>query len=207
MIFRFFYLNLTIFVLLFGLSGCALTTDYVALTYTQQQSVTTIDGASNVKVNVQVIDQRQDKSKVGSKKNGYGMEMAPILATEDVAITISRAIGQELVARGFTLTADSSTILVNGEIIRFSNDFKMGFFAGDAITDLTIVVSVKSPKGEVQYFKNITAQGIEPNIQLATGENAKLALNRALENGIKILFEDQAFLSSLTKSSTTNIKK
>lgn len=202
---RFF--NLITFGLIFGLSGCALTTDYVALTYTQQQSITTIDGANNIKVSVQVVDQRQDKSKVGSKKNGYGMEMAPILATEDVATTISRAIGQELVARGFMLTADNSSLLVNGEIIRFSNDFKMGFFAGDAIADLTIVVSVKSPKGEIQYFKNITAQGLEPNIQLATGENARLALNRALENGIKILFEDQTFVSSLTKSVQSGPKK
>lgn len=195
--FRFFYL--IIFGLTFGLSGCALTTDYVALSYTQQQSVTAIDGAANIKVNVQVIDQRQDKSKVGSKKNGYGMEMAPILATEDVAITISRAIGQELVARGFQLSADSANIVISGEIIRFYNDHKMGFFAGDAIADLTLVISVKSPKDEVQYFKNITAQGIEPNIQLATGDNARLALNRALEQGIKVLFEDQKFLAALQR--------
>jgi uncharacterized lipoprotein len=194
---RFFYL--IIFGLTFVLSGCALTTDYVALSYTQQQSVTAIDGAANIKVNVQVIDQRQDKSKVGSKKNGYGMEMAPILATEDVAITISRAIGQELVARGFQLSADSANIVISGEIIRFYNDYKMGFFAGDAIADLTLVISVKSPKDEVQYFKNITAQGIEPNIQLATGDNARLALNRALEQGIKVLFEDQKFLAALRR--------
>jgi uncharacterized lipoprotein len=32
---------------------------------------------------------------------------------------------------------------------------------------------------------------------LATGENARLALERALENGMKILFEDQAFIKVL----------
>ena len=53
---------------------------------------------------MQVNDQRQDKSnKVSSKKNGYGMEMAPILANEDVTVTIRRAIEQELQSRGFSI--------------------------------------------------------------------------------------------------------
>jgi len=113
-----------------SLSGCVLRTDRIELQYNQQHGVSKIPGASSVSVNVQVADQRQDKSKVSSKKNGYGMEMAPILVTEDVTVTVRRAIEQELRARGLPLSSE-------------------------------------------------------------------LALNRALENGMKFLFEDQAFLSAL----------
>ncbi|MER0172151.1 MAG: hypothetical protein DU489_16485 [Nitrosomonas sp.] len=77
------------------------------------------------------------------------------------------------------------------------SDHKMGFFSGDAIADLNMSVTVKSKKGDQLYSRQVVAQGIEPNTQLAGGENAKLALNRALENGMKALFEDQAFLAAL----------
>ncbi len=185
------------------LSGCALTTEQIELQYNQQQGVSQIPGANNVSVSVQVADQRQDKSKVSSKKNGFGMEMAPILVTEDVAVTVRRAIEQELRARGFQLGSDAALVQIAAGIARFYNDHKTGFFAGDAVADLNMYVTVKSKKGDLLYTRQVVAQGIEPNTQLMTGNNARLALNRALENGMKSLFEDQAFLSALVASSAS----
>lgn len=187
------------------LSGCALTTDRIELQYNRQQGVSQIPGANSVSVNVQVVDQRQDKSKVSSKKNGFGMETAPILATEDVAITVRRAIEQELRTRGFQLGSDTALIQIASDLTRFYNDHKTGFFAGDAVADLNMSVTVKSKKGDLLYTRQVIAQGIEANTQLMTGENAKLALNRALENGMKSLFEDQAFLTALVNSSAPKL--
>ncbi|HCI15120.1 MAG TPA: hypothetical protein DFK12_14570 [Gallionellaceae bacterium] len=180
-----------------NLSGCALTTDRIALQYNQQQGVSQIPGAGNVSVNLQVVDQRQDKSKVSSKKNGYGMEMAPIIAIEDVAITVRKALEQELQARGFQLDSDAALVQIAADLTRFYNDHKVGFFSGDAVADLNLFVTVKSKKGDLLYSRQVVAQGTEPNTQLMSGENARLALNRALENGMKSLFDDQSFLSAL----------
>lgn len=190
---------------LIALSGCALTTDHIQLSYNQQQAVSQVPGASGVTVSVHVNDQRHDKSKVSSKKNGFGMEMAPILASEDVAITLRRAIEQELQSRGFKLSIDAALVQIAADLTRFYNDHKVGFFAGDAIADLNMSVTVKTNKGEVLFSKQIAAQGVEPNTQLMSGENARLALNRALENGMKLLFEDQAFLSALIASSSQKL--
>ena len=184
-----------------SLSGCALTTEQIELNYTQQAGVAKVAGAENVSVNVQVADQRLDKSKVSSKKNGFGMEMAPITAAEDVAVTVRKAIEKELQARGFQLGSDAALVKVAADITRFYNDHKMGFFAGDAVADLNLSVTVKSKSGALLYAKQIIAQGKEANTQLATGNNAKLALDRALENGMKMLFEDPAFLSALLAAS------
>jgi uncharacterized lipoprotein len=192
-------------IVLITLSGCALTTDHIQLSYNQQHGTSPVPGANNVTVSVQVSDQRQDKSKVSSKKNGFGMEMAPILASEDVAITVRRAIEQELRARGFQISADAALVQIAADLTRFYNDHKTGFFAGDAVADLNMSVIVKSKKGELLFSKQITAQGIEPNTQLMSGENARLALNRALENGMKALFEDQAFMSALVASSSQKL--
>jgi uncharacterized lipoprotein len=129
------------------------------------------------------------------------MEMAPITAAEDVAITVRRAIEQELQARGFQLGADTALVKIAADITRFYNDHKIGFFAGDAVADLNLSVTVKSKSGDLLFSKQIIAQGMEKNTQLASGNNAKLALDRALENGMKSLFEDQAFVSAMVASS------
>lgn len=180
-----------------SLSGCALTTEQIELNYTQQAGVAKVAGAENVSVNVQVADQRLDKSKVSSKKNGFGMEMAPITAAEDVAVTVRKAIEKELQARGFQLGSDTALVKVAADVTRFYNDHKMGFFAGDAVADLNMSVTVKSQNGALLFSKQIIAQGMEKNTQLATGNNARLALDRALENGMKMLFEDPGFVSAL----------
>lgn len=184
-----------------SLSGCALTTEQIELHYTQQTGVAKVAGAEKVSVNVQVTDQRLDKSRVSSKKNGFGAEMAPITAAEDVAVTVRKAIETELLARGFQLGSDAALVKVAADITRFYNDHKMGFFAGDAVADLNLSVTVKSKAGQLLFSKQIIAQGKEANTQLATGNNARLALDRALENGMKMLFEDPGFLSALLAAS------
>ena len=179
------------------LSGCALTSDRIEIQYKQQQGVTQIPDASAVAVAVEVVDQRQDKSKVSSKKNAFGMELAPIVATEEVSIVVRRAIEKELQSRGFQLASQADVVHVDAGLTRFYNDHKVGFFAGDAVADLNLSVTVRSTAGAIVFSRQIVAQGVEPNTQLMTGENARLALNRALENGIKLLFEDRSFISAL----------
>ena len=51
------------------------------------------------------------------------------------------------------------------------------------------------------YHANV---GLEPlTIQIQGGNNAKLALDKALANGIKLLFEDAGFLEALLKAKTS----
>jgi uncharacterized lipoprotein YajG len=179
------------------LAGCALTTDRIDLTYAPQPGVSTIPSAHNVIVSVKVNDQRPEKNnRVSSKRNGFGMEMAPILANEDVTVTLRQAIEQELQSRGFVI-GNEALVSILADLTRFWNDHKTGLFAGDAVADLNMNISVKNKNGNLLYSRVIQAQGIEPNTQLMTGNNARLALNKAIVNGLKILFEDQAFISAL----------
>ena len=79
----------------------------------------------------------------------------------------------------------------------------MGFVAGDAVAELIMSVSIKSSTGAALYSRQIVSQGVEQNVQLASGENAKLALERALSNAIRVLFEDQRFIGALVGSRPT----
>lgn len=180
--------------------GCALTTDRVALEYRPMPGVQSLKEAEGITVLVSVNDLRTDKTKVSSKKNGFGMEMAPIIPEEDPAITIKRALEAEFKARGFNIGSDA-LVLIHSDVTRFWNDHKTGFFAGDSVADLNMTVLVKNKAGDkILFTKQVSAQGLEPNIQIQGGNNAKLALDKALANGLRQLFEDTMFIDSIIKA-------
>lgn len=184
------------------LQGCAFTTEVIDIQYEQQQGVVRIPGADAVTIAVNVEDNRQDKSKVSSKKNGYGMETAPILSREDVSAIIARAISQEAAARGFKV-APEGVVLIDTKVNRFYNDHKIGFFAGDAVADLDIEVAVMSAAGKELYMRGVAVQGKRENTQLATGNNASIALGKALVAGMEVLFSDEAFISALASAGSS----
>ena len=187
------------------LPGCAFSTDRIDLSYSPKAEVIPTKEADNVGIGLNVYDERQDKSnKVSSKKNGFGIETAPILANEDINVTFRKAIELELRARGFKID-NQAIVSVDVNLIKLWNDFKLGVFAGDSTAELNMSITVKDKSGKVYYTKIITAQGIEPNIQLMTGDNAKLALDRALENGIRQLFADKMFFQRLIEGTKQSL--
>lgn len=181
------------------LCGCALTKDYVTVAYIPQANVARISGADKVKVQVSVSDLRSIKDRVSAKKNGYGMEMAAIINKEDVADTLKRALEAELSNRGFAMS--NGDVLLLAELSKFWNDFKIGFWSGDAVAELTMNVQIKRADGSIAYSKAVTGGGTKPKIQMASGENAKTALNAALQDAVAKVFSDPALTESLLKAS------
>jgi uncharacterized lipoprotein len=180
------------------MSGCALTKDYIAVSYVPQSNVSRIQGAEMVKVKVQVVDSRTARDRVSVKKNGYGMEMAPILATNDVAGVLKNAIEAELTTRGFSLAGNS--VIVQADLSKFYSDFKVGFWSGSAVAELTMHVQVKHADGSIAFTRIVTAGGINPSLQIASGSNAKVALEAALKNAVAELFSDRGFIDSLLEA-------
>jgi len=181
-------------------NGCALNKDQVALGYTDQPNVSKVAGADNAVVNVTVTDARSDKTAVGAKVNGFGAEMAPIIAIGDVAALVQSAIETELTDRGFKLNPTNGAGIAV-ELATFRNHFKVGFWAGDAIAEVILNISVKNETGTLVYSNIVQGQGTNPNIQLATGSNAKVALDAALKDCMKKMFGDKAFIDALLHSS------
>jgi uncharacterized lipoprotein YajG len=192
--------RLTLVILLgFVASGCALTVDEIDVPYEGKANITVVKGAENVNVLVTEQDKRSVyKDRVGSKKNGYGMEMASIVPTNDIAKTFASAVEFELENLGFKIGGGGKKVTV--ELIRFYNDFKMGFFAGDAVADGLINVVVKNQNGELIFSRSYEGGFIEKNIQLATGSNARIALVGAMADIIGKIANDK----SLHKALLTN---
>lgn len=188
------------------LLGCAFTAERIDLQYSPQRGVAIIPEASGITVNVQVIDSRADKSKVGSKKSGIGAEGGPIHVTEEVSITIRKAIEHELRSRGFQIAQDAMAD-VKVEIFRFYNEYKYdvktnSHFAA-AVSDIDMMVIVMAKGSRIIFSRQVTAQGIKPNIQMMSGSNAQAALSTALQNALSSIFQDKSFLSALVSPATT----
>ncbi|MFA4901624.1 MAG: YajG family lipoprotein [Desulfobaccales bacterium] len=188
---------MTSLVLLFGfsVSGCALTKEAITVDYTPQKNIEPIRGAEKIHLKVNVNDARSMQDKVSYKKNAYGMEMGAIIPHNDVVQLVRDSIKTELTNRGFIVN-DGDTI-INVELIKFINDFKTGFFAGDASAEVLMGLQVKLANGNIIYNKTITGNYVEQNIQLATGNNAKLALEGALKDAVSKLVNDSDFIMAL----------
>ena len=179
-------------------AGCALTEDKIDIPYQGRANITVVQDADKINVEVKNEDKRTVfKDRVGAKKNGYGMEMAKIVPSNDVAKTFSDAVLFELENLGFKNGAGGKIVKV--ELIRFYNDFKMGFFAGDAVADGLVNIIVTNGKDEVIFSKSYEGGGVYPNIQLALGENAREALIKAMTDIVGKVAQDKDLHAALLK--------
>ena len=183
------------------LSGCALTTDQIDLRYNPRGAREKVPGAEAVKVATKVTDLRDVRERVGKKINGFGMEMAAIVSRTDVAELMRGAIETELDSRGF---AHGDSVVISCELNRLYNRFKPGFWSGDSVAEVIFGVQIKSADGQVLFSKNVIAEGLEPNIQVAAGHNAKASLEMALGKGVEELFQDPAFVPAIFKAAGAN---
>jgi uncharacterized lipoprotein YajG len=174
-----------------GLTGCASTQ---SINYTPQANVSSIAGASHVEVNVITTDSRIDKA-LASIKAPIGINYGDVTSNEPVDVIVGNALKQELKTRGFTVN-NNNDLIVTANVTKFSGSFHSGFFAGHAIANANITVSVKKDNNVI-YTKSIQGEN-DDAVQLAIGSNIKNSLEKALANAMTELFNDPAFIAALT---------
>ena len=180
-------------------TGCALTTEKIDVPYQSTGPATPIAGAAADTVAVAATDGRTTyRDRVSTKKNGYGMEMAPIVASNDIAQSVAAAIQQELAAEGYKIGPGHARLEI--EVVKFYNDFKPGFFSGDAVADVALNVKVVAANGDLIYAKFYDGGGTEPNIMMYGGDNARAALVKAFGNTIHSVVSDPALQQALQKA-------
>lgn len=148
-----------------------------------------------------ITDKRVNKDRVGRKINGYGMPMALIVCQNQVDELVKEALAKELINRGFMPSLQDPKILVDVELIKLSNKFKLGFFTGDGVSETNLNLKVQNPDGTVKYTKSVLGKGINQDIFLASGENAKIALELSLKDAIAQIVEDPEFIKALLENS------
>ncbi len=173
----------------------------MVLSYRPRAPAPRLQEAQNVTVAVVVRDERHsnERDRVSCKKNGYGMEMAAIRSQNDVPDLVRASVLGELTRRGFRSGLGGATVVV--EVRRLYNDFKTGFFSGDAFAEADLEVKVFGPgppqAAPLLFEGRVEGSGKNANIQLSSGDNAKPALEDALSEAIWRLFNDRRFVGAL----------
>ena len=187
--------------MVFFASGCGLRRDYVVLSYDPQRMVEKLKRADLVKVEVEILDARTIRDKVGYMKNDWGVRIGPIIARNDVADLLKKAIEGELKNRGFELAPGSATVLA--ELNKYYYHFEDAgtwTIGGTGVADIVMNIQVKKPNKSILYSKLITEDFKYMFLRLTTGKDAKIALDRALEYAMRELFGDAAFIDSISKA-------
>lgn len=161
--------------------ACALTPDTIDVRYAPTVSPAPVAGAQAILVTVTASDERTaNRDRVSVKKNGYGMEMAPIIASNDVVAEVGRAVETNLRGMGFqTGQARDGTVTV--QLNKIWNDFKLGFWSGQAAGELTATVTVRGTDGRTVFTRLYAVESLIPDVMVMTGENARLALVQVLD--------------------------
>lgn len=180
------------------LGGCALTPEKIDVGYAPSVNVQKVSGAENIHASLIVNDVRTNKDRVASKTNAYGTEMAAISTNQDLVSLVRDALRAELTNRGYKIDGSNTQIIC--DIFDFNNQFRTGFWSGTAEGSVRLNVKVRSVDGNITFSETVTGQGREEKIQLASGKNAKPALEKALKQAIENLMERQDFHRALLRA-------
>ncbi|WP_298645378.1 YajG family lipoprotein [uncultured Tistrella sp.] len=178
------------------LSACAFTEDSIPVHYTAPANLELVQGASDVTLEVVGQDGRvANRDRISSKKNGYGMETARILAANDVVAEVANAVRTELQSLGFTIGEGGIHVVI--ETQTFYNDFKTGFWSGDAVAEVAFMLTATKPDGTLVYSRAYRAVGMNKDIMMASAENAAPALEEALREAVRQVVQDKALHAAL----------
>lgn len=81
----------------------------------------------------------------------------------------------------------------------------MGVFTGDAKAELMMDVRVKGADGSIRFAQTIMSEGVNPNIMLAGGDEARVALEAALRQGMRKLFSNQEFIDAVNQPGAAQV--
>lgn len=200
-------------------SGCALTTDTVSFHYVAEpqheppsidetsgdqqiavqavgaQSVGEQEGPDLPAVSLSVIDARPRKNQISHKMNGYGMETAPIVSSQDIPSLFRMAIADELRVRGYEVT--DSDLEIGCEVQEFYNSWRAHLLSGDAIANVRMVIKIRDAEGRYLFSEMITGSAEKTGIQLTSGANAKAALDLAFRDCMQRLFARKDFYDAI----------
>ncbi len=188
--------RLVLFAALLLCNGCALITSTIDIPYQPVSSAAPVPGAAADTVAVSAVDMRTTyRDRVGTKKNGYGMEMAAIVPAVDPTVSLTDAFDQELKARGFRIGPGGASVKI--ELIRFYNDHKVGFFSADAVANVAFNVRVSGPDGKSAFSKFYEGDGTEANNLTVGADNARAALIKAFAAGVNSAVSDPDFIQAV----------
>lgn len=96
----------------------------------------------------------------------------------------------------------SGQVIVSAEVNKFYNDFKVGFFSGNAVSEVTLTVQVRTVSGQILYAKTLTGESDEGGVMIASGENTRISLEKAFATSIARIVSDPKFSQAILEANS-----
>ena len=178
--------GLLLAVLLFAVSGCALTD--VKLKAPESGLEAPISGGKQRQIVLVVPfkDERANKTRCGVQKGGYGNETASAICEGDPAEWIASFLARELTASGFTVlrsedAAKDSALRVEGILLQIFAEPVVGFWSTTVESDFQVKLLATSRTG-LQAERTFFSKGELTNIIWPQG-----IFNDSVRNGTRDL--------------------
>ena len=173
-------------VVLFSVSGCALTD--VNLKAPESGLEKPIPGGNQRQIVVVIPfqDDRQNRTRCGVQKNGYGNETAVAVCQGDPAEWIASFLARELTASGFTVLrsadgARDTALRIEGVLLQIFAEPVVGFWSTTVETDMKVKLVATSKTG-LQAERSFFSKGEVTNVIWPQG-----IFNDSVSNGTRDL--------------------
>ena len=185
-------------------SGCMATAQHpqIGLSYRSQSPVEREPGAERIKVHVLAEDVREDKGFVcaesGHRVGNASQVVAVIETSTPPAELVGRALEAELSHRGFDMDAKGIPVVV--KVVTF-----LCYRGGGPTVDATVEIDFfvyragRQPVGREFFHRYVKGEYLDQGRDFTAwnGENAKVALEAALVDAMRQLFNTQRFVDAL----------
>lgn len=190
--------NLIVLLFYLLLGGCAFTEMHLELPTTGLEEPIRGGDDRTIIVLKPFLDNREDISRCGMKKNGYNMDTADATCNISPGDWLSQLLVDELRSSGFNTDTpasdiNSNTIIIEGSIRRFFTEPVIGMWSGSLETDIEIDLIATSGSG-LRAERKFFTKGVKKGVIVSTSTPYQTSLKRATEAILSNMVEAIFFL-------------
>jgi hypothetical protein len=174
----------------------------ISLSYRSQPTVQRVPGAETIRVNVMAKDMREQKdwvcARAGDEFGAPNRAIGVIESTTPPAGLVSRALKAELSHRGFDVDYKGIPVVANVVTFLCYCAGRLSRIDAEVGIDLMVYRAGRPPRGQEFFHRYVKGEYFSKDETILWNrENAKFALEAALEDGMKQLFSDRRFIDAL----------
>lgn len=179
--------HVVLLLLSMGAAACAFTDVPLELPTTIGTGLSGGDGRQIVVVHPFRDERADQRNRCGMQKNGYGMDTASAICSEDPAGWLAKLLATELQAAGFAVVEQASkpsAVTINGALLKIFVEPVAGFTTVALESDLEVKLLLESESG-LEAERTFFVKGSASSMASGAG-----SFQRSLDDGAQRLVKD-----------------
>lgn len=183
--------HLVLLVAFFFMTGCALTDATLDVGHDPEKVQSgPIAEANSVSFVPGILDdRREDKDRIGYKKNGFGMNTADITSDTPVTDIVMNAIVHAVESNGHTVS--DSGIAISGSVNQFWVDLDANFWSTEVLGNVEASIAFTGTESGEIVYERIYRGSYSDKVQIITNKSYDAAISGAIGSLVdEIVFDE-----------------